>query len=93
MIDAKYLYVRSFKEKYADSGRPLLIKNAAKNWKAMDTFNFEFFRNLQNVEEDNFEECFFHDDLSEYHFKNFQVLTYTVKYVYSVMIMFLLFIC
>ena len=32
--------------KYAYSGRPVLIKNAAKNWKAMEKFNFEFFKDL-----------------------------------------------
>ena len=35
-----------FLNKYAYSGRPLLIKNAARNWKAMETFNFEFFKDL-----------------------------------------------
>ena len=32
---------------YAYSGRPFLVKNAAKNWKALDVFTFEFFRDLR----------------------------------------------
>ena len=32
--------------KYAYSGRPLLVKNAAKKWKALESLNFQFFRDL-----------------------------------------------
>ena len=32
--------------KYAYSGRPLLVKNAAKKWKALESLNFKFFRDL-----------------------------------------------
>ena len=69
-------------DEYAYSGKPLLIKNAAKNWKAMDAFSFEFFRELQNAqfrnkyeEEVNFAECQFFPYNSEgkYKFQNLQV--------------------
>ena len=33
-------------KKYALAGRPLLVKNAVKNWKALDSFKFEFFRDI-----------------------------------------------
>ena len=35
-----------FLERYAYTGRPLLVKNATNEWKAMITFDFEFFRDL-----------------------------------------------
>ena len=65
-------------EKYAYSGRPLLVKNATYDWKAMNSFNFEFFRDLyedlQSPVLDNEEEgCqFFAWNFKE--FKNLQVI-------------------
>ena len=35
-----------FMEKYANSGRPLLVTKATEEWLAMDVFNFDFFRDL-----------------------------------------------
>ena len=35
-----------FTEKYENSGQPVLIKNAAKEWPAFEKFGFEFFKNL-----------------------------------------------
>ena len=71
-----------FMEKYAFSGRPLLVKNATNDWSAMVTFDFEFFRDLfedlnspvlDNVEED----CqFFAWDFKE--FSNVQVELYFI---------------
>ena len=46
VVDVSMLNVDIFLNEYAYSGRPLLIKNAAKNWKAMEKFNFEFFKDL-----------------------------------------------
>ena len=46
IIDAANLNVDIFVDKYAYSGRPLLVKNVTKKWKAMDSFNFEFIRDL-----------------------------------------------
>ena len=70
-------------EKYAYSGRPLLVKNATYDWKAMNSFNFEFFRDLyedlQSPVLDNEEEgCqFFAWNFKE--FKNLQVITKNTK--------------
>ena len=33
-----------FIEKYENSGQPVLIKNAAKEWPALEKFGFEFFK-------------------------------------------------
>ena len=81
VIDAKDLSAHTFEDKYAYSGRPLLIKNAANNWKAMVAFHFEFFRDLQNaqfmnddVEEVNFGECQFFGNNGP--FNNLQVHIY-----------------
>ena len=35
-----------FIEKYENSGQPVLIKNAAKEWPALEKFGFEFFKQL-----------------------------------------------
>lgn len=35
-----------FLSDYAYSGRPLVVRNAATDWKASDTFSFEFFRDI-----------------------------------------------
>ena len=66
VIDAINLNAHTFEEKYAYSGRPLLIKNAANNWKAMVALNFEFLQKLNSIqfmneddEEINFQECQF----------------------------------
>ena len=64
-----------FENTYATSGKPLLVKNGAKDWKAMNSFSFEFFRDLQNHAheyEDNFyvKECQF----SDYHHPKIQRL-------------------
>ena len=53
--------VNIFLEKYAFSGKPIQVKNVTNNWKAMTTFNFEFFRDLymdlQNSENLEHEHC------------------------------------
>ena len=46
IIDAADINADIFVEKYAYSGRPLLVKNATNEWIAMSSFNFEFFRDL-----------------------------------------------
>lgn len=52
-----------FVEKYAYTAVPVLIKEATKNWTAMDNFSFEFFRGLYRNVSDGFkvteEECQF----------------------------------
>ena len=35
-----------FKQRYDRTGRPVLVKNVSKHWKAVTEFNFEFFKNL-----------------------------------------------
>ena len=66
-----------FMERYAYSGRPLLVKNATNEWSAMDTFDFEFFRDLfedlnSPVLDNEEEDCqFFAWDFKE--FSNVQV--------------------
>lgn len=35
-----------FLQKYAYTGRPVLIRNGSKNWSALSHFNFEFFKNI-----------------------------------------------
>ena len=47
-MDAEKLNVDMFVQ-YAYSGRPLLVKNAAKKWKALDSFSFKFFQDLYEV--------------------------------------------
>lgn len=37
---------RDFLEKYAYSGRPVVITDGAKEWAALEVFSFEFFRDL-----------------------------------------------
>lgn len=55
--------VERFSEKYAYTAVPVLIKEATKNWTAMDNFSFEFFRGLYRNVSDGFkvteEECQF----------------------------------
>ena len=46
IIMAEDLTQNLFLEKYENSGQPVLIKNAAKEWPAMEKFGFEFFKNL-----------------------------------------------
>ena len=78
VIDNGNMNVDLFVEKYAYSGKPLLVKNATNNWEAMTSFNFEFFRDLyedlQSPVLDNEEEgCqFFAWNFKE--FKNLQVM-------------------
>ena len=51
-----------FVDKYAYSGRPLLVKNATYDWKAMNSFDFEFFRGEYFFQDfltcQNFSSCF-----------------------------------
>ena len=35
-----------FEERYAYSGRPVIVTDAMSNWSALQTFNFEFFRGI-----------------------------------------------
>jgi hypothetical protein len=48
VIDGGNMNVDLFVEKYAYSGKPLLVKNATNNWKAMTTVRTMSFR--QGVE-------------------------------------------
>lgn len=52
-----------FVTKYAYSGRPVVVIDAAKNWSATDVFNFTFFKDLFEKNKDayrvNEEECQF----------------------------------
>ena len=48
VIDGGNMNVDLFVEKYAYSGKPLLVKNATNNWKAMTTVRIMSFR--QGVE-------------------------------------------
>ena len=41
-----------FLQKYAYTGVPVLIKEATKNWTAMETFNFEYFKKIYTEKED-----------------------------------------
>ena len=45
-IDASNLYFDLFMDEYAYSGKPLQVKNITSQWKAMKSFDFEFFQNL-----------------------------------------------
>ena len=83
VIDVNDINTDIFVEKYAYTGRPLLVKNATYDWKAMNSFNFEFFRglyeDLQSPVLDNEEEgCqFFAWNFKE--FKNLQVMAPFLK--------------
>ena len=46
IITAEDMTQDLFLEKYENSGQPVLIKNAAKEWPALEKFGFEFFKNL-----------------------------------------------
>ena len=64
VVDASDLKVDVFENEYATSGKPLLVRNAAKDWRAMNSFSFEFFRDLQDYaheyeEESNDKKCQF----------------------------------
>ena len=48
-----------FFQKYAFTNRPVVIKNAAKNWKALQTFNYEFLKSLYESVDD-LNGCGFH---------------------------------
>lgn len=52
-----------FATKYAYTGRPLVVIDAAKNWSAIERFNFTFFKNLFEKNKDayrvNEDECQF----------------------------------
>ena len=53
-----------FLAKYAYSGRPVVITDAAQNWSAVGKFNFRFFkriyaRNMEAAEENVDEGCYF----------------------------------
>ena len=43
MSDLPY---QTFEKIYARSGRPLVVRNATKNWRAMEEFSFNFFSTL-----------------------------------------------
>ncbi|XP_025083903.1 uncharacterized protein LOC112557950 [Pomacea canaliculata] len=59
-----------FSEKYAYSGVPVLIKDAAVNWTAMSTFSFKFFKQLYTETEGSMEavedECQFFEYQTEF---------------------------
>ncbi|XP_065206176.1 uncharacterized protein LOC135835708 isoform X2 [Planococcus citri] len=38
-----------FEEKYAYTGRPLVVRDAARYWKAMEAFDYEFFKHLNDI--------------------------------------------
>ena len=44
-----------FQHKYAHSRIPVIVKGATKNWKAMDTFSLDYFRDLYNSYPDSAE--------------------------------------
>ena len=46
VIDTKDMNTKLFIEKYALSGQPVLIKNAAKDWKAREFFDLDYFRKI-----------------------------------------------
>ena len=48
VIDGGNMNVDLFVEKYAYSGKPLLVKNATNNWKAMTTVRIMSFRQDNN---------------------------------------------
>ena len=54
---------QDFTSKYAYSGRPVVVVDGAKNWSAIDRFNFTFFKELFDKNKDayrvNEEECQF----------------------------------
>ena len=52
IIDVKKLKKDNFVE-YAYSGRPLMIKNAAKKWKALNIFTLNFFQDLNAKDQPN----------------------------------------
>jgi len=39
-----------FENRYAYSGRPVIITDAMTNWSAVETFSFEFFRSVYSVD-------------------------------------------
>ena len=46
IITADHMTRDLFTEKYENSGQPVLIKNAAKDWPALEKFGFEFLKHL-----------------------------------------------
>ena len=46
IISAEDMTQDLFIEKYKNFGQPVLIKNAAKDWAALEKFGFEFFKQL-----------------------------------------------
>lgn len=46
---------QTFVEKYAYNGRPAVVIDAAKNWSALETFNFTFLKNLYDSNEGAYE--------------------------------------
>lgn len=54
----KSLEYHVFEEKYAYSGRPVVVVDGAKNWTAMEVFSFDFFRSVYSEDSpvlENFE--------------------------------------
>ena len=87
IIDNQDMTQKLFSEKYEKSGRPVLIKNAAKKWPALEKFGFQFFKDLHHnssisvLKNKDEEECGF---LSwDFDFKNVQVSMY--KWYFSSM--------
>ena len=87
VVDEQKMNEDLFMERYAYSGRPLLVKNATNEWRAMETFDFEFFRDLfedlqSPVLENEEQDCqFFAWDFKE--FSSVQVSTYMCVYKYT----------
>ena len=48
IIDNQNMTQELFSEKYERSGRPVLIKNAANKWPALEKFGFQFFKDLNH---------------------------------------------
>jgi len=83
VVEVENLSGDTFKKAYAYQGKPLLIKNAAKKWKAMEVFSFEFFKYLQNSQDTkenekqvNYEECQFfpYNNEGKHNFQNLQAV-------------------
>lgn len=45
----------TFIEKYAYTGRPAVVIDAAKNWSALQTFNFEFLKHLYDTNDGSYQ--------------------------------------
>ena len=78
IIDNQDMTQELFSKKYETSGRPVLIRNAAKKWPALEKFGFQFLKDLNHnsssipvLRNEDEDECGF---LSwDFDFKNVQV--------------------